>query len=66
VSGDHLANGFAIVAWPARHGETGVKSFVVNHDGVVYEKNLGASSAATASAMERFDPDATWVALPAP
>jgi hypothetical protein len=66
LSGGHLANGFAIVAWPARHGETGVKSFVVNHDGVVYEKNLGASSAATASAMERFDPDATWVALPAP
>ena len=66
LSGGHLANGFAIVAWPARHGETGVMTFVANHDGVVYQKNLGASSAAIASAMKRFDPDATWVALPTP
>ena len=66
LSGGHLANGFAIVAWPARHGETGVMTFVANHDGVVYQKNLGASSAAIASAMKRFDPDATWVALPSP
>jgi len=66
LSGGHLANGFAIVAWPARHGETGVMTFVANHDGVVYQKNLGASSAAIASAMKRFDPDTTWVALPSP
>jgi len=66
LSGGHLANGFAIVAWPARFGETGVMTFVANHDGVVYQKNLGASSAAIASAMKRFDPDATWVALPSP
>jgi hypothetical protein len=66
LSGGHLANGFAIVAWPARHGETGVMTFVVNHDGIVYEKNLGAGSAAIAGAMKRFDPDATWVALPSP
>ena len=39
----HLANGFALVAWPARYGETGVMSFLVNHDGVVYQKNLGAA-----------------------
>jgi len=66
LSGGHLANGFAIVAWPARFGETGVMTFVANHDGVVYQKNLGAGSASIASAMKRFDPDATWVALPAP
>ena len=41
-------------------------SFLINHDGVVYQKNLGAASAAIASAMTRFDPDATWVALPPP
>jgi len=62
----HLANGFGLVAWPARYGETGVMSFLINHDGVVYEKNLGAASAGIASAMTRFDPDATWVALPSP
>jgi len=66
LSGGHLANGFAIVAWPARHGETGVMTFVANHDGVVFQKNLGAGSAAVAGAMKRFDPDATWVALPSP
>ena len=62
----HLANGFALVAWPARYGETGVMSFLVNHDGVVYQKDLGAASAAIAKKLMRFDPDATWVALPPP
>jgi len=66
LSRGHLTNGFALVAWPARYGETGVMSFLVNHDGVVYQKNLGAASAALASAMTRFNPDATWVALPPP
>ena len=62
----HLANGFALVGWPARYGETGVMSFLVNHDGIVYQKDLGANSAAIASAMTRFNPDPTWVALPPP
>jgi len=66
LSRGQLANGFALVAWPARYGETGVMSFLVNHDGVVYQKNLGARSAAIASAMTRFDPDGTWAALPPP
>jgi hypothetical protein len=66
LSRGRLANGFALVAWPARYGETGVMSFIVNHDGVVYQKNLGAASADVASAMTRFDPDATWTPLPLP
>jgi len=66
LSRGHLANGFALVAWPARYGDTGVMSFMINHDGVVYQKNLGAASAAVASAMTRFDPDATWTPLPPP
>jgi hypothetical protein len=66
LSGGHLANGFAIVAWPVRHGETGVMTFVVNHDGVVYQKDLGPASATTAAAMTAFDPDTTWVPLPSP
>jgi len=66
LSRGQLANGFALVAWPARYGETGVMTFVINHDGVAYQKNLGAGTAATAGAMTRFDPDASWVALPPP
>jgi hypothetical protein len=64
--GGRLANGFAAVAWPVRYGDSGVMSFIVNHDGVVYQKNLGPDSAAVAGAMTRFDPDASWTALPAP
>lgn len=61
-----MTNGYALVAWPARYGETGVMTFIVNHDGVAYQKNLGPSTAASAGAMTRFDPDSTWSALPAP
>ncbi|MFO1315101.1 MAG: DUF2950 domain-containing protein [Burkholderiales bacterium] len=61
-----MTNGFALVAWPARYGETGVMTFIVNHDGVAYQKNLGPATAAIAGAMARFDPDPTWQALPAP
>lgn len=61
-----MTNGFALVAWPARYGETGVMTFVVNHDGVAYQKNLGPSTAAVAGATARFDPASTWQALPAP
>ena len=63
---DMLTNGFAMIAWPAHYGETGVMSFLVSHDGVVYQKNLGTASASIAGAMTRFDPDTTWVALPPP
>ena len=57
---DKLLGGFAVVAYPAKHGVSGVMSFLVNHDGVVYEKDLGAKTAETGSAMTRFDPDSTW------
>ena len=57
--GDKLLGGFAVVAWPASYGSSGVMSFLVNHDGVVYEKDLGAQSGSIAGAMTRFNPDAT-------
>jgi hypothetical protein len=66
LSRGRLANGFALVAWPARYGETGVMTFLINHDGVAYQKNLGVDTAAIAGAMTRFDPNPTWVALPPP
>lgn len=55
-----MVGGFALVAWPVRYGETGVKSFMISHDGQLYEKDLGPGSAATASRMRAFDPDAGW------
>jgi hypothetical protein len=52
--------GFAAVAWPLKYGDTGVKTFLVSHDGVVFEKDLGPDTAARAAAITRFDPDASW------
>ena len=60
VIGKRMRGGFALVAWPVAYGETGVMSFMVSHDGVVYEKNLGPNTDATARAMTRFDPDTSW------
>jgi hypothetical protein len=55
-----MIGGFGLVAWPARWGASGVMTFICNHDGVVYEKNLGPQTAAAAEAMTRFNPDSTW------
>ena len=55
-----LVNGFALIAWPADYGVSGVKTFMVNQDGVVYEKDLGEDTAAAVTTIELFDPDASW------
>jgi hypothetical protein len=55
-----LIGGFAVVAYPAKHGVSGVMTFIVNHDGTVYEKDLGEATQAEASKMARFNPDRTW------
>jgi hypothetical protein len=55
-----MIGGFAMVAYPAEYGASGVMTFIVNHDGVVYEKDLGAETAKIASAMTKFDPDPLW------
>ena len=60
VVGGKLLGGFGIVAYPATYGVSGVMTFVVNHDGVVQEKDLGPQTASVAGAMTRFDPDKTW------
>jgi len=57
---EKLIGGFALVAWPARYGNSGIMTFITNHDGVVYQKDLGHATAAIAEAMNRFDPDTTW------
>jgi hypothetical protein len=56
--------GFALVAWPASYGESGLMTFQVNHDGVVWQRDLGENTAQVASAMTRFDPDSTWAPIP--
>lgn len=61
-----MIGGFAAVAFPAKYGNSGVMTFVVNHDGTVYEKDLGKNTAATAKAMKSFDPDKTWKKVPEP
>lgn len=57
---DHLTGGFGLILWPASYGKSGVMSFMINQDGQVYEKNLGADTAAQAARVKTFNPDASW------
>jgi len=60
VINGHMIAGFALVAWPAEYGVSGVMTFVVNQNGIVYEKDLGPKTAKTAQTMTRYNPDRTW------
>ena len=62
----HMIGGFAAVAYPASYGNSGVMTFIVNHDGVVYQKDLGPKTAETARAMTRFDPAPGWTVVSQP
>jgi hypothetical protein len=64
ISGGAMTGGHALVAWPAQWGDTGVMSFIVSKDGVVYEKDLGPASARIARSMTAFNPDASWAKVP--
>jgi hypothetical protein len=55
-----MIGGFALVAYPAEYGNSGVMTFIVNHQGVVYQKDLGPATARIASAMTSFNPDRSW------
>lgn len=62
---DYLVNGrmlggFAVIAWPVKWGDTGVMTFMVNQDGVVYERDLGPDTEAKAAAITSFDPGKDW------
>jgi hypothetical protein len=56
----NMIGGFALVAYPAEYGNSGVMTFLVNHQGIVFEKDLGASTARVAGGMTAFNPDNTW------
>ncbi|MFJ4351046.1 DUF2950 domain-containing protein [Pseudomonas sp. NPDC089428] len=58
--GNQMSRGFALVAWPAKYNDTGVMSFMISHDGQVFEKDLGPQGDKIAKAMKRFDPDDSW------
>jgi Protein of unknown function (DUF2950) len=55
-----MTEGYALVAWPAKYDDTGVMTFIVNQDGVVYQKNLGANTGTAAKAIKAYDFDASW------
>ena len=58
--GDNMSGGFALVAFPAQYRVSGVMTFIVNHDGVVYHKDLGRDTEAIAQQITEFNPDHTW------
>jgi hypothetical protein len=61
VAKDNLIGGFGLIAWPAQYGVTGVHTFMVNQDGVVYQKDIAPPPAGTpAPVIRRFDPDPSW------
>jgi Protein of unknown function (DUF2950) len=58
-----MMGGFGMVAYPAQYGASGIMTFIVNHDGVVYQKDLGPKTASVAQSMTRFNPDKSWTAV---
>ncbi len=55
-----MVGGFALVAYPAEYGNSGVMTFIINQDGVLLQKDLGTTTTETATAMSEFDPDTSW------
>jgi hypothetical protein len=55
-----MTDGYALIAWPEKYGDTGVMTFVVSKDGTVYQKNLGAGTDAAARAIAAYNPDTSW------
>ncbi len=55
-----MTEGYALVAWPAKYGDTGVMTFIVNQDGIVYQKNLGTDTMRRAARSRPYNPDASW------
>jgi hypothetical protein len=56
----HMTRGFALIAYPATFGDSGVMTFIVNQSGIVFEKNLGPATARIAQKITQYDPDSSW------
>ena len=59
-----LTHGFALIAYPADYGASGIMTFIVNQDGLVWQRDLGESTEAEATAIQQFNPDSTWTPVP--
>jgi len=66
IIGNRMRAGFALIAWPIHYGDTGVTSFMISHDGVLYQKDLGPQGATIAGEMKVFNPDSSWSKVTAP
>ncbi len=64
VINGHMIGGFALVAWPAEYGESGIMTFIVNQQGRVYQRDLGPKTGKLAAAMKVYDPDSSWSVSP--
>ncbi len=60
VINGHMIAGFGLLAWPAKYGETGVKTFAVSRQGIVYETDLGPATADIVKYIDSFNPDERW------
>jgi len=63
MADDKMTGGFAFIAWPAEYRNSGVMTFVVDKDGVVYEKDLGRNTPSVVKAMKYYNPDKSWKAV---
>lgn len=60
LAAGRMIGGFALVAFPAQYGVSGIMTFIVNHEGVVYQKDLGPNTATIARGIKLFNPDGSW------
>jgi hypothetical protein len=59
-----MSGGFGLIAYPAEYGRGGIMTFIVNQDGVVYQKDLGEETSKVAPGLNAYDPDGTWAEVP--
>ena len=60
IKNGRMTEGYALIAWPAKYDDTGVMTFIVDRDGIVYQKDLGLGTDAAARAITAYNPDSTW------
>lgn len=58
--GENMSRGFALIAWPAEYDDSGITTFMISHDGLIFEKDLGPEGADFAAKVTTFDPDDSW------
>jgi DUF2950 family protein len=66
IEDGNMTKGYALVAWPARYGATGIMTFLVDKTGIVYQKDLGRGTEATVARYTEYDPDSTWMPVKEP